>query len=249
MRLSRPFYVSAFLVGLGAGCAHEQPPPATQPTAAAQPAAPPKQPNPNLPPEVVKTLERLPTDTERLQEIARLDQENEEKKIKLEQMEKTVGDLQSKLDQALHGSKDPTPQGEAKVSTVAAAVASGSRVKVELSGELVFAPASARITRDGRRALDQIAEVLKTTAAKRIEVTGHTDSQPMGKKFEKKYEDNWQLSGERARRVLAYLHDKGVDGKHMVASGYADTDPVDTADTDDARRKNRRVEIFIEPQQ
>jgi flagellar motor protein MotB len=30
-------------------------------------------------------------------------------------------------------------------------------------------------------------------------------------------------------------------------AGYADGDPVDPANSDEARAKNRRVEIFIEP--
>jgi chemotaxis protein MotB len=207
-----------------AGCAHDPPPPA----------------RPELPPEVKTALANVPDDATRLREIVTLDKSNEEKKVQVAELEKTVADLQAKLDAALHASKDPTP---AASSPVGRDVPGGSRVKVELSGELVFSPASARITRAGRKALDQIAEVLKTTNAKRIEVAGHTDSQPIGKK----YEDNWQLSAERARRVVAYLAEKGLAGKHMIAAGYADTEPVDTADTDDARRKNRRVEIFIEP--
>jgi chemotaxis protein MotB len=78
----------------------------------------------------------------------------------------------------------------------------------------------------------------------RVLVEGHTDSLPAGRK----YEDNWQLSAERARRVVAFLASKGVTRK-MVASGCADSEPVEAGDGEEARRKNRRVEIFIEPAQ
>jgi chemotaxis protein MotB len=211
-------------------CAHDPPPPPPPPA--------PKQ--PNLSPEAVRALENAPTDAQRIQEIQKLDQENEEKNVKVASLEKTVAELQEKLEAALHGSKDPAPK---ESSSVGRDVPGGSKVRVELQGELVFFPGSARISAAGMKALNQVAGVLKTTDAKRIEVIGHSDSSPSGHK----YEDNWQLSAERARRVVAYLFEKGVDGKHMVASGYADTEPLDTADTGDARRKNRRVEIFIEP--
>jgi flagellar motor protein MotB len=52
---------------------------------------------------------------------------------------------------------------------------------------------------------------------------------------------------ERARRVGSYLISKGVDAKRVMMAGYADTDPIDGTDSEDARAKNRRVEIFIEP--
>jgi flagellar motor protein MotB len=187
----------------------------------------------------VDRLNRVDTDVARVKEISQLDRGNEEKKIVISKLEAKVAELQAKLDSALHDTKTPAaPKADSTVEK-----ASGNRVRVRLSGELVFTPGSARITREGRHLLSEVAKVLKESASKRIEVAGHSDSQPIGKK----YEDNWQLSAERARRVVAYLHDQGVTGKHMIASGYADTDPVDPASSEEAYRKNRRVEIFIEP--
>lgn len=199
-----------------------------------QEAPPPK----TTPPEVER-LNRVDTDVARVKEISQLDRGNEEKKIIITTLETKVADLQAKLDAALHATEKPAaPKADSQVEKSA-----GNKVRVRLSGELIFTPGSARITRGGRQVLTEVAKVLKDTPHKRIEVAGHTDSLPIGKK----YEDNWQLSAERARRVVAYLHEQGVDGKHMIASGYADTDPVDTTTTDEAYRKNRRVEIFIEP--
>jgi chemotaxis protein MotB len=190
------------------------------------------------PPPEVKRLEAVDRDVERLKEIQQLDRGNEEKKLQVASLEKTVAELQAKLDAALKAGT--TPKAD---SSVARNEPGGNKVRVRLAGELVFTPGSARITRAGRKALSDIAGVLKTTPHKRIEVAGHTDSSPMMKK----YEDNWQLSSERARRVVAYLHSVGVDGKHMIAAGYADTEPLETGGSADADRKNRRVEIFIEP--
>jgi chemotaxis protein MotB len=182
-------------------------------------------------------LTQIDTDVKRIREIAVLDRENEEKKIKVNQLEKKVVELQAQLEEALgKGAGQPT---------VGRDTPGGHKVKVEMPGELLFSAGSARISRDGRRVLDQIVGVLKNAPSHRIEVAGHTDSTPIGKK----YEDNWQLSAERARRVVAYLFDKGVTGKQMVAAGYADTQPLDPANSPEARAKNRRVELFIEPNQ
>lgn len=198
--------------------------------AAPQKEAPPPQPPPSR-------LAIVDKDVERLKEIATLDRENEEKKQKVAALEQTVAELQARLDALLKASEAKSE------SSVGRNEPGGTKVRVRLSGELVFSPGSARITRAGRKTLADIAGVLKNTPHKRIEVIGHTDPVPIGKK----YEDNWQLSSERARRVVAFLNSIGVDGRHMIASGYADTEPLVEGRDEEANRKNRRVEIFIEP--
>jgi chemotaxis protein MotB len=177
-------------------------------------------------------MKRIDQDVERIGELQRLDVENELKAQKLAAMEKTVADLQARLDAALAAA----PSSGAKVSREGA-----GRIEVQLQGELVFATGSARITRAGRAALGRIAAELKQPTVKRVVVEGHTDAVPVGRK----YEDNWQLSAERARRVVAFLASLGVT-RRMVASGFADSAPLVAGDDAESRRKNRRVEIFIE---
>jgi flagellar motor protein MotB len=208
-----------FLVVLLCGCAAPPPPPPKKP----------------IPPEIER-LDRMEHDAARVQEIAQLDQSNQQKKAAISTLETQLSSLQAKLDDALKGGKSP----EADHTVEKAA---GGKVRVRLSGELVFAPGSAQLSAEGQKVLNEIAKVLNETAVGRIEIAGHTDSLPTGKRWE----DNWQLSAERARHVLAYLHELGVKGKQMIATAWADTDPVDSAANEEAYRKNRRVEIFIEP--
>ena len=180
-------------------------------------------------------------DVKRIEEIARLDHQNQVQSQRVHTLETTVSQLETKLAQALSRGTDPSAQPTA--TATAEPTEDGGRVRVRMSGELVFEPGSARISRAGRRALKEVARVLHDTPARRIEIAGHTDSSPTNKK----YEDNWQLSGERAHRVVQLLAQEGVDPHHLVAVGYGDTQPLETADTPDARAKNRRVEIFVEP--
>jgi chemotaxis protein MotB len=191
----------------------------------------------------VKTPSTIPqqqcpkVDVARISEISDIDRENQQEISKVNDLEKRLGALQERLSSAVR------PSNEAQKESVTVS-STGSKVRVRLSDELLFRPASARISEAGRKALEQVASVLKDSPSKRIEIAGHTDNLPI---TIKKYENNWELSMERARRVGSYLIAQGVDPKKLVMSGYADNEPLEAGDTDEARAKNRRVEIFIEP--
>lgn len=163
--------------------------------------------------------------------------ENEQHATALSELEKSLQALQDDVAKALAASLKSVPASEASVTVI------GRKVRVRLSDQLLFPSASAQIAPGGLRALTQVAAVLRATPSRRIEVNGHTDDRPVLKGWE----DNWQLSAERARQVGLFLIGHGVEAKRILIAGFADTDPVDAADSDAARQKNRRVELFIEP--
>jgi chemotaxis protein MotB len=163
--------------------------------------------------------------------------ENEQHASELSQLEKSLAALQEDVAKALAASLKSVPASQASVTVI------GHKVRVRLSDQLLFPSNSAQIAPGGLRALAQVAEVLRATPSRRIEVNGHTDDRPVIKGWD----DNWQLSAERARQVGLFLIGHGVEAKRILIAGYADTDPVDPTDTEAARQKNRRVELFIEP--
>jgi len=59
------------------------------------------------------------------------------------------------------------------------------------------------------------------------------------------WQDNWQLSSERARAVLRYLTDFGVSENRFQIAGFADTMPVSSNLTPEGRAYNRRVDVVI----
>jgi flagellar motor protein MotB len=156
---------------------------------------------------------------------------------KLVTLEKSFHALQEDVARALEASLKNVSGNEASVAIV------GSRVRVRLSEELLFPSASVQISPNGLHALAQVAEVLRATPSRRIEVAGHTDDRAV----QRSWQDNWQLSAERARQVALVLMGHGIAGTHLFVAGYADTDPADQADTDAARAHNRRVELLVEP--
>ena len=76
-----------------------------------------------------------------------------------------------------------------------------------------------------------------------IRVEGHTDNVGVSGG---QYNDNWELSSARATTVLKELVNKyGVPPDKISAVGYAENKPVADNDTEEGRKKNRRVDIVI----
>jgi chemotaxis protein MotB len=165
--------------------------------------------------------------------------ENAAHETQLAKLQKSFAMLQQDVAKALEKSLKNVASEQVSVAIV------GNRVRVRLSNELLFPSGSAELSPSGLHALSQVAGVLRTTPSRRIEVAGHTDDRPV----QRGWRDNWQLSAERARQVVVFLSSHGLAANRMFMAGYADTDPADNADTESARAKNRRVELFIEPVQ
>ncbi len=76
-----------------------------------------------------------------------------------------------------------------------------------------------------------------------IRLEGHTDSIPIKTS---RFRSNWDLSAARGIAMLELFAERfGVDRGRMAISGFADTAPVASNETDEGRRKNRRVDIVV----
>jgi chemotaxis protein MotB len=76
-----------------------------------------------------------------------------------------------------------------------------------------------------------------------LRVDGHTDNRPLSGTG--RYRDNWELSSARATSVVKFLIQNGVPANRLVAAGFGEFQPLDTADTDEARARNRRIELKL----
>jgi chemotaxis protein MotB len=90
--------------------------------------------------------------------------------------------------------------------------------------------------------------VLAAVPDSRILVEGHTDNVPIGPALQARFPSNWELSTARAAEVVKRL----IQQAHMAptrlrVAGRADTEPVASNDTEDGRRRNRRIEIILLP--
>jgi chemotaxis protein MotB len=75
-----------------------------------------------------------------------------------------------------------------------------------------------------------------------LRVDGHTDVRPVTGGV---FKSNWNLSASRAIAVVQYLVGKGVSPQRLVAAGFGEFQPIDVATTDDAYRRNRRIEFKL----
>jgi chemotaxis protein MotB len=75
-----------------------------------------------------------------------------------------------------------------------------------------------------------------------LRVDGHTDSRPINSPI---YKSNWDLSAARAIAVVQYLISRGVSPQRLVAAGFGEFQPLDSAQTDEAYQRNRRIELKL----
>ncbi|MDF3606051.1 peptidoglycan -binding protein [Paracoccus sp. DMF-8] len=119
------------------------------------------------------------------------------------------------------------------------------------SSEVLFSTGEALLSDAGREQIRNVTGMLEQISAEMptdidwiIRVDGHTDSQPLS--GQGRYRDNWELSQARALAVVRYMvDDLGFPANRVAATGFADTRPVATGDTDEDRAMNRRIELKL----
>jgi flagellar motor protein MotB len=112
---------------------------------------------------------------------------------------------------------------------------------VNLPGDILFPAGMNTLKKSAYPTLDKIVAALKNDyKGKKVEVKGHTDSDPIAK-TKKIYKDNLELSLERAATVTRYLESKGVDPKSIQTTGLGENAPRDEKN----KALNRRVEISV----
>ncbi len=114
-------------------------------------------------------------------------------------------------------------------------------LRIRMPVAVIFSQGELKFNKSARGFLNKIVSLLKDIPYD-IEVEGHTDNVPI---FSEKYESNWELSSQRAIMVLRYLIDKGIDQKRLSAIACGEFHPIADNNTEEGRRKNRRVEIVI----
>jgi outer membrane protein OmpA-like peptidoglycan-associated protein len=86
--------------------------------------------------------------------------------------------------------------------------------------------------------LNRIVQLMNDTPTMEIVVSGHTDS--LGPD-----EYNLTLSQRRSGAVAKYFTSKGITASRVKSVSFGEEYPVDTNDTAEGRKKNRRVEFKI----
>lgn len=115
--------------------------------------------------------------------------------------------------------------------------------------EVLFPKGSAVMDFTGNLEMDKLAIALKELEQEIppdiswvLRVDGHTDADPIQTA---EFQSNWELSAARAIAVVKYLVSKGIAPQHLVAAGFGEFQPLDPGTDEDAKTRNRRIELKL----
>lgn len=114
-------------------------------------------------------------------------------------------------------------------------IKTGSIIQVN---NLYFKADSFNIEGTSFAALEEVYDFLIENPDVKIEVGGHTNGVPPHSYCDR-------LSTSRAKAVVEYLIDKGIDRSRLTYKGYGKRRPIATNETKAGRAQNQRVEIKI----
>ena len=115
--------------------------------------------------------------------------------------------------------------------------------------EVLFPSASAELTPEGFSALEQIASAIVELGRQipkevdwAVQIDGHTDIRPIASP---QFPSNWELSTARASSVVKYMIARGVPADRLVAAGFGEYRPLETAVDELSLQRNRRIELKL----
>ncbi|WP_276373879.1 OmpA family protein [Chryseolinea sp. H1M3-3] len=103
---------------------------------------------------------------------------------------------------------------------------------------LIFPQGKAVIDPKSFNELDEVAQMMKENSKMVIQLEGHTDNQGSAKA-------NLKLSEDRVEAVKKYLVSKGIGKDRVKTKALGGSQPLSNEMTQEARAKNRRVEMRI----
>lgn len=114
-------------------------------------------------------------------------------------------------------------------------------IELSMRDSLLFGSGQAEPHYDAFPVMDRIAGIISGTD-NAIRVEGFTDNRPIRTG---RFPSNWELSAARSSAVVRMLAAEGVAPSRMAAIGYGAYQPVARNDTEEGRRRNRRVVLLI----
>lgn len=120
----------------------------------------------------------------------------------------------------------------------------GEALVVSLSEAAFFDTESAYVRSESVHTLQKLFRLLKDKGY-RLHLEAHTDNTPPKSG---RYQDNWDLTSQRASRLLKYLiEEQGFSPELISSSAHGSSRPIAENTTARGRALNRRVDIIVLP--
>jgi len=201
-------------------------------------------------------LDKKKDETSKLtQDVGAKDSKIKDMESQLAVRDKAMQDVKAKMTSALMTLNNTNLQVSQKEG----------KVYVVLPNQTLFGTGSYTLQKAGSDAISKVAQVLIQNPELEVSVEGHTDVSPFkpakaipskkrkagAKKTAAKptggIKDNWDLSSLRATTVARALYLQGISGSRISAIGKGEFYPLDNALSEEAKLRNRRIEIVISP--
>jgi chemotaxis protein MotB len=118
------------------------------------------------------------------------------------------------------------------------------RMILSMPNDVLFDSGRTEIKKSGHAVLEEMAGILKTVP-RQFQIAGHTDNVPINTE---RFPSNWELSTARAVEVIRFFIAQGVPPAALSGAGFGEYNPVASNDDEKGRRRNRRIEIVLQPQ-
>ncbi|WP_298238752.1 OmpA family protein [uncultured Algibacter sp.] len=120
------------------------------------------------------------------------------------------------------------------------------KVYVSMENKLLFSSGSWAVGSEGRRAVEQLGNVLGDNPDIAVLIEGHTDNVPY--KGSGQLSGNWDLSTKRATAIVNILRENAtINPENLTAAGRGEFAPIASNDTANGKAKNRRIEVILTP--
>jgi flagellar motor protein MotB len=113
--------------------------------------------------------------------------------------------------------------------------------RIGISGKLLFELNSDRLEPEGRKLLKSLVLPLRSYLQ-----SGFTDDKAVTSR-NRQFEDNWELSAQRALTVTRTLIEEGMPSGMLFAAAFGQEQPLVANTNEKARAQNRRVEMAPVP--
>lgn len=121
------------------------------------------------------------------------------------------------------------------------------KVYVSMENKLLFKSGSWTVGDEGKKAINQLSNVLAENPEINVLIEGHTDNVPYS--GDGPIKNNWDLSTKRATSIVQLLlNNKQILPQNITAAGRGEFLPVGPNSNEKGKSSNRRIEVILTPQ-
>lgn len=176
----------------------------------------------------------------------RLKPEIDSGNISVERGEVTLANPSVANDQA-GANSDSAGLSSSAAGTPVPGAASREFIRIRLTDRVLFDSGDDQIRAGGVDVLSRLGRILAGEKGLDIVIQGYTDNASIRERLRSKFADNMALSQARAANAAQILRSNGVAHESVRLEWFGETRPISSNDSEEGRRRNRRVEIMIVP--